>query len=243
MLKFITEKLLGQILPSVVATVIAAYVVNQYIVARPDAPPAAAQQDAAKAAKPAEPVAATMAPEPARSEPVKSEPLKVKLGTDKEKPAKSEPARDPNQVLRAAVERLRASAPAEAPRLKEVSGRAPEPLKSPEPPLRAQELPRLQETTRVAAPALPPAVNVALGNSSIVPNANVSATAASVPVSIRPADAADLSDGDQRRPTPPADIPAARAESSGEGAAARKPSVAEDVLFTAKSVIHSVLPR
>lgn len=29
MLKFITEKLLGQILPSVVATVIAAYVVNQ----------------------------------------------------------------------------------------------------------------------------------------------------------------------------------------------------------------------
>lgn len=291
MLKFITEKLLGQILPSVVATVIAAYVVNQYIVARPDAPPPAApatqQLDTAKAAKPAEPVAVSMPAEAARSEPTRSEPLKVKLGADKistekaaadkpadrpvgrhqitvhEKPAasskpvstasatpepvkvpeeRSEPARDPNELVRAAVERLRASAPAEAPRATETLGRAPEPLKVPEPP-RAQEPPRQQEAARVVAPALPPAVNVAPTNASIVPYANPPATTASVPASNRPADSIDLRDSDQHPPTPPADIPGARADAASDGNAARKPSVAEDVLFTAKSVIHSVLPR
>lgn len=291
MLKFITEKLLGQILPSVVATVIAAYVVNQYIVARPDAPPPAApaaqQLDTAKAAKSAEPVAVSMPAEAARSEPTRSEPLKVKLGADKistekaaadkpadrpvgrhqitvhEKPAasskpvstasatpepvkvpeeRSEPARDPNELVRAAVERLRASAPAEAPRATETLGRAPEPLKVPEPP-RAQEPPRQQEAARVVAPALPPAVNVAPTNVSIAPYANPPATTASVPASSRPADSIDLRDSDQHPPTPPADIPGARADASSDGNAARKPSVAEDVLFTAKSVIHSVLPR
>ncbi len=292
MLKFITEKLLGQILPSVVATVIAAYVVNQYIVARPDAPPPAApatqQLDTTKAAKPAEPVAVTLPAEAARSEPTRSEPLKVKLGSDKistekaaaDKPAdrpvgrhqitvhdnkaaapskpvstasatpepvkvpeeRSEPARDPNELVRAAVERLRASAPAEAPRATETLGRAPEPLKVPEPP-RAQEPPRQQEAARVIAPALPPAVNVAPTNLSIAPYANPPATTASVPASNRPADSIDLRDSDQHPPTPPADIPGARADASSDGNAARKPSVAEDVLFTAKSVIHSVLPR
>ncbi|UYO43802.1 hypothetical protein KQX63_20865 [Rhodopseudomonas palustris] len=292
MLKFITEKLLGQILPSVVATVIAAYVVNQYIVARPDAPPPAApatqQLDTTKAAKPAEPVAVALPAEAARSEPTRSEPLKVKLGADKistekaaaDKPAdrpvgrhqitahdnkpaapskpvstasatpepvkvpeeRSEPARDPNELVRAAVERLRASAPAEAPRATETLGRAPEPLKVPESP-RAQEPPRQQEAARVIAPALPPAVNVAPTNVSIAPYANPPATTASVPASNRPADSIDLHDSDQHPPTPPADIPGARADASSDGNAARKPSVAEDVLFTAKSVIHSVLPR
>ena len=52
MLKYITEKLIGQILPSVVATVLGAYVVNQYIT-RPN-PPAATQAEAAKPASGAE---------------------------------------------------------------------------------------------------------------------------------------------------------------------------------------------
>lgn len=291
MLKFITEKLLGQILPSVVATVIGAYVVNQYIVARPDAPPPAppAQQfDSARAAvKPAEPVAAVMAPESAKSEPAKSEPLKVKLGAEKisaertaadkpaERPAgrhqphdrassstksstntasatpesvkaqeeRNEAARDPNEVLRAAVERLRASAPGEASsRARETASRAPEPPKLSEP-LRAQEPPRFQETARVVAPVLPPAVNVAPAAISIAPYANPPAATVSVPASNRPADSIGSSDGDQQPPTPPADIPGARADGSGAGNAARKPSVAEDVLFSAKSVLHSVLPR
>jgi hypothetical protein len=284
MLKFITEKLLGQILPSVVATVIGAYVVNQYIVARPDAPPPAApaaQLDAGKAAKPVEPVAAAISPEPAKSELVRSEPPKLKPGADKEKSAdkpvgrhqipvhdkapaakpagapvstasaapepvkppeeRTESARDPNQVLRAAVERLRASA--ETPRAADTSVRAQEPLKVFETP-RAQEPPRLQETARATAPALPPAVNLAPSHVSIEPYPSSPATTASVPVNIRPADTADLSDSDPHRPTPPADIPAARTAASGDGTTpARKPSVAEDVLFTAKSVIHSVLPR
>ncbi|MFZ5739153.1 MAG: hypothetical protein ACOY6K_19970 [Pseudomonadota bacterium] len=288
MLKFITEKLLGQILPSVVATVIGAYVVNQYIVARPDAPPPAApaaQLDAGKAAKPVEPVAAAISPEPAKSELVRSEPPKLKPSVDKEKSAdkpvgrhqisvhdkapaakpagapvstasaapepvkppeeRTEPARDPNQVLRAAVERLRASASAsaETPRAADTTARAQEPLKVFETP-RAQEPPRLQETARATAPALPPAVNLAPSHVSIEPYPSSPATTASVPVNIRPADTADLSDSDPHRPTPPADIPAARTAASGDGTTpARKPSVAEDVLFTAKSVIHSVLPR
>lgn len=284
MLKFITEKLLGQILPSVVATVIGAYVVNQYIVTRPDAPPPAApaaQLDAGKAAKPVEPVAAAISPEPAKSELVRSEPPKLKSGADKEKSAdqpvgrhqisvhdktpaakpagapvstasaapepvkppeeRTEPARDPNQVLRAAVARLRASA--ETPRAADTTVRAQEPLKVFETP-RAQEPPRLQETARATAPALPPAVNLAPSHVSIEPYPSSPATTASVPVNIRPADTADLSDSDPHRPTPPADIPAARTAASGDGTTpARKPSVADDVLFTAKSVIHSVLPR
>jgi len=289
MLKYITEKLIGQILPSVLATVIGAYVVNQYI-GRPDTPPAAQTakaDDSAKATKAADlPAGAGGQPEAAKTEAAKTEPVKIKLGADKapvekaaaEKPAgrhqitthdkapakpvttatatpepvklpdeRSEPNRDPNEVLRAAVERLRATAPVEASRTTEVAVRNPEP-KLQEPPKvqeapKVQDLPKPQEPPRIAAPlqALPPAVTIAPATTgSTAPYAAASAAAPSSTDL-----GASLDSRDSRRPTPPADIPESRADLSGDVGLtpARKPSVAEDVLFAAKSMFHAVLPR
>jgi hypothetical protein len=263
----------------VVATVIGAYLVNQYIVARPDAPPAAQAgrvDDAGKAAKTAEPSAAVSQPEVAKTEPVK-----LKSGVDKaaaeklsdkpvarhqtvvhdKAPAKpvttasaspepvklpeerNEPTRDPNEVLRAAVERLRASAP-ESPRGPDLAVRAPESARTAEQP-RVPDSPRAQEMPRIGAPALPPAVNIAPATTaSVAPYAGGAAPGSTVPLSANPAAPIEVRDSDVQRPTPPADIPETRADLSGDGAAtaARKPSVAEDVLFAAKSVFHAVLP-
>lgn len=297
MLKFITEKLLGQILPSVVATVLGAYVVNQYI-NKPDAPPAtqAVKLDAAKAVEPtaalaspaidadrAEPAKSRAAEKPTRHLPTIREKAAAdkaaadKLAADKaaadkaaadklaaEKAAadklaadkaaakpvpaavadkekaqddRREAARDPNDVLRAAVERLRASdAPRPAPAdpvVRETARVQPEPAKPQEPPRAA------------ALQPLPPAVNVG-DPTPLQANTQINSGAATYGTSFTgsvPSGAATADAGFRDpRLTPPADIPTAGANPDGL-AAQRRPSVAEDVLFAAKSVIHSVLPR
>lgn len=318
MLKYITEKLIGQILPSVVATVIGAYVVNQYI-ARPNTPPAAheakvdaARAEAAKAAsglgaaaltatipdaekadfikvdqpgrtdtakakssadKPSlrhsiardKAVAEKAAADKAAAEKASADKLaaekaaadkaaaektlaekaaaKPAVATAAPEPAKAqderrEANRDPNDLVRAAVERLRASESAKP--LTEVTSRAPEPLKVPDTvkaaePLKAPEsLRAAQEQPRStgALQPLPPPVNVA------GPAASSMTTGASiVGAAPTPRTTVDAS-YDGPRIAPPADIPTA-----AEAAPAPKPSVAEDVLFAAKSVFHAVLPR
>jgi hypothetical protein len=276
MLKYIF-KFLGDILPSVVATCIGAYVVNHYIIAKPDTPPAvqaAKVDDAGKVTKAAElPAVTASLPETAKSEPLKlklgaDKPSGEKIGSDKaaeksaDKPVgrhqitvhdktatkpvstasatpepvkdeRSEPSRDPNEVVRAAVERLRASAPAEAPRATEVAVRAPEP-------------PRIQEP-RVAAPiqALPPALTVAPATTASTAPYAAGALGSPTPLSANAVASAETRDGDARRLTPPADIPESRADLSADVGLtpARRPSVAEDVLLAAKSMFHAVLPR
>lgn len=320
MLKYITEKLIGQILPSVVATVIGAYVVNQYI-ARPNTPPAAheakvdaARAEAAKAASgPGAAALTATIPEAEKADfikvdqPGRTDTAKAKSSADKPslrhsiardkaaekaekatadkaaaekasadklaadkaaadkaaaekalaekaaaKPAVAtaapEPAktqderreanRDPNDLVRAAVERLRASELAKP--LTEVTSRAPEPLKVPDTvkaaePLKApKSLRAAQEQPRStgALQPLPPPVNVA------GPAASSMTTGASiVGAAPTPRTTVDAS-YDGPRIAPPADIPTA-----AEAAPAPKPSVAEDVLFAAKSVFHAVLPR
>ncbi|MGP9813866.1 hypothetical protein ACTZWT_20340 [Rhodopseudomonas sp. NSM] len=279
MLKYITEKLVGQILPSVVATVIGAYVVNQYIVSRPDNAPPAAQTVKAEPAKvTVDPPALAAAPE---HDSDKAEPAKSKTSTDKsaerstsrglrsaEKPAEkvaakpaaaTEPAkpvakasekaseknaderreanRDPNEVLRAAVERLRAAEPVR-PAPTEVMARTPEPVKVQEP-FKVQEMPRVQEPPRstAALQPLPPPVSIATPAASATMTTGTSFTG-----SVPPAATAEASFGGPRI-APPADIPSAAAMRGEGGASEQKPSVAEDVLLAAKSVFHAVLPR
>lgn len=293
MLKYITEKLIGQILPSVVATVLGAYVVNQYI-NKPNPPPAAheTRSDSAKAeaSKPAAamPTVSAAIPEAEKADFIKADPAKVepkakaadkpsfrhsvtrekpaadKIAADKAtadkaaadkslaekaaaKPAvaaatpepkaadeRREANRDPNDVVRAAVERLRAAEQGKP--AADVASRSPESLKAPETvkaaePLKSEAL-RVQEPPRStgALQPLPPAVNVA----GPAANATVGTSFAGDGPTPRTVDASY----DASRVTPPADIPTAI-----ESAPARKPSVVDDVLFGAKSVFHAVLPR
>jgi len=304
MLKYITEKLIGQILPSVVATVIGAYVVNQYI-ARPNTPPAEAKVDAARAEaskaasgsgaaaltatipdaekadfikvdqpgrtdaakaksfadKPslrhaiardkaaaekaekatAEKVAADkLAAEKALAEKAAAKPAVANAAPEpaKTQDERREANRDPNDLVRAAVERLRASESAKP--LTEVSSRAPEPLKVPDT-VKASEALKAPESLRAAQEQprstgalqpLPPPVNVA------GPAGNPMTTGTSI-VGAAPAPRTTVDASfDGPRIAPPADIPTA-----ADAAPTPKPSVAEDVLFAAKSVFHAVLPR
>jgi hypothetical protein len=141
--------------------------------------------------------------------------------------------RDANDLARAAIERLRIN--------NDGSPRAPDVARVPESPrieTSRLETPRL-ETPRVAtAPALrplPPPITV-----STPPGAETSDQG-------RPPYAANAS-ADPRRPTPPAEIPVSRpldlrADVAEPSVRERTTAVAEDVLSTAKSLFHAVLPK
>jgi hypothetical protein len=290
------SKFVLEILPSVVATIIGAYIVNHYIVAKPatDAPVAAAvstvdpkaadaktadskatdpKKTDAKTAK-----ADTKGPEKGSETPSEvaatPDPGTVKKNTaDKvlEKPldkstdtaslpveprrhqpaprdrtvAKTTPApaqtpvaaasivvpveanptlderRDANDMARAAIERLRNSSEAS----------------------RAPDAPRVQEAPRlVSAPVqpLPPPIMVSTpSGDTFNPNGTMPPKPPYVPVARV---------DDPRRPTPPADIPAASRpiDLHAEATASmpeQRTTVADDMLSAAKSVFHAVLPR
>jgi hypothetical protein len=80
MLKYITEKLVGQILPSVVATVIGAYVVNQYInkPATPASHHAGKIDDSAGGAKPVEAALTASTPDADKADSAKLDQAKPK---------------------------------------------------------------------------------------------------------------------------------------------------------------------
>jgi hypothetical protein len=141
--------------------------------------------------------------------------------------------RDANDLARAAIERLRVN--------NEGSPRAPEMARTPE--SQRIETPRIEspriESPRVAtAPALrplPPPITVS------TPSGGESSDQG------RPPYAADAS-ADPRRPTPPAEIPVSRpldlrADVAEPSVRERTTAVAEDVLSTAKSLFHAVLPK
>jgi hypothetical protein len=132
-----------------------------------------------------------------------------------------EERRDANDLARAAIERLRGN---------------------------GDSSPRLQETSRVvsapaiAAPAvrpLPPPIMVS------APPADPYGQGSSQP---RPPYAANAGSADPSRPTPPAEIPLSRpldlrAEAAEPSVRERTQAAAEDVLSTAKSLFHAVLPK
>ncbi|MBA2399865.1 MAG: hypothetical protein H0V72_14400 [Bradyrhizobium sp.] len=142
--------------------------------------------------------------------------------------------RDANDLARAAIERLRVN--------NDGSPRGPEVARTPESP--RIETPRIEtpriESPRVAtAPSLrplPPPITV-----STPPGGETSDHS-------RPPYAANAS-ADPRRPTPPAEIPVSRpldlrADVTAEPSVReRSTAVAEDVLSTAKSLFHAVLPK
>jgi hypothetical protein len=266
------SKFVLEVLPSVAATIIGAYIVNHYVNAKPDTPVAAAvstadaksadaKPDTDKPAGTASDAAGTADPAPIRKiaidrpapaaveKPTETASLPVEPRRHPAPPhdkaiAKTAPTpattvgtasivppvetatpqeerqqerRDANDLARAAIERLRNT--------NENS--------------RVTEAPRSQEPVRVtSAPPvqpLPPPIMVSTPSAETY-NPNL------VGPPQRRAD-------DPRRPTPPADIPGGsgpqdyRADATGSTDRPDRPSVADDVLSSVKSVFHSVLPR
>jgi hypothetical protein len=136
-----------------------------------------------------------------------------------------EERRDANDLARAAIERLRGNGEA-AQRVQEAA--------------RAPEASRVVTAPAVATPAvrpLPPPIMVS------APSADTYGQGASQP---RPPYAANATD--PSRPTPPAEIPVSRpldlrAEAAEPSVRERTTAVAEDMLSTAKSLFHAVLPK
>lgn len=136
-----------------------------------------------------------------------------------------EERRDANDLARAAIERLRGNG--------DTASRAQENSRAP-------EAPRFVTAPAVAAPAvrpLPPPIMVS------APPADSYGQG-----SPRPPYAANTGAVDPSRPTPPADIPASRpldlrAEAAEPSVRERTQAAAEDVLSTAKSLFHAVLPK
>lgn len=142
-----------------------------------------------------------------------------------------EEGRDPNDLVRAAIERLRKES---SPRAQEAARQDP----------RSTEVARLPEAQRPAAASirpLPPPIMVSNPtDQSVDPSSQP-----------RPPYATDTPDSD--RMTPPADIPVMRPPLDLRAEASEPPSkdqnqkehtsVADDMLTAAKSVFHAVLPK
>lgn len=145
--------------------------------------------------------------------------------------------RDANDLARAAIERLRGNGDA-SPRVQEPRVQEPRIQET----SRAADAPRVVTAPAVAAPAvrpLPPPIMVS------APPADPYGQGSSQP---RPPYAANAGAADPSRPTPPADIPVSRpldlrAEVAEPSVRERTQAAAEDVLSTAKSLFHAVLPK
>jgi hypothetical protein len=143
----------------------------------------------------------------------------------------SEERRDANDLARAAIERLRGQGDG-SPRAQEAA--------------RIPDAPRVQDPPRVALPPqvrpLPPPIMVS------TPGAEPFDSPGG-PSPMRPPYAAARRSDDPVRPTPPADIPEAsrpldlHAEAAAEASRREHTTIAEDMLSTAKSVFHAVLPK
>jgi hypothetical protein len=183
---------------------------------------------------PREKAVAKAVPAPAQSATPASAPVVAAPGTVPAPPVEAaivpEERRDANDLARAAIERLRGA--------NEPSPRAQEAARVPEAP-RAQDAPRVVSASPVRP--LPPPILVSTPTTQTFDSSGSS--------QMRPPYAAPIDD--PRRPTPPADIPAASpsAPPLDLHAEAEEPSrrghttVAEDVLSAAKSVFHAVLPK
>jgi hypothetical protein len=223
-----------EILPSVAATIIGAYIVNHYINARPADPPAAVSSPSAKAQpkvapKPASAETAAM-PEPgikargiseramienrAAEKPSEVKPdAKPAEATAETRPAETaKPAevataphrRDAADLARAAIERLRGSKDT-APRTQEVP-RVQEAVRTVP---TAPAAPRLEDAPRtvVAAPVAPPPAAAPEALRPLPPPITVSAPPADALAAGGAANPPYTASVDPSRPVPPAEIP------------------------------------
>ena len=257
MIKKYISKFTIDILPSIIATIVGAYIVTHYINPKNDAgkpaaavasTPDAAIDSKAAVASPAE-KSADIVDAPAVPA---ARPRVEKASIDKsEKESVSTPAASRHQP--AAREKPVAKAPSASPTpeerrdANELARAAIERLRTPkEAPPVAQEAakpaepPRVQEAARsvVSPPSLqqlPPPINVS------TPPIETYGSAPS-----RPPYAAERG-VDTRGPVPPGDIPSPRPldlqADSGRSNRGERTNVAEDVLSAAKSVFHSVIPK
>jgi hypothetical protein len=159
-------------------------------------------------------------------------------------PEERRDARDANELARAAIERLRGAGDG-SPRPQEAA-RIPEAPRVPDA-ARVPDLPHVVSAPAVSAPSvrpLPPPIMVSTPGAETFDSPSGSSQ-------MKPPYAGSARIEDPRRPTPPADIPAAspasrpldlRAEAV-EPPAREHTTVAEDMLSAAKSVFHAVLPK
>jgi hypothetical protein len=268
MLKYVSKFALD-ILPSVVATIIGAYIVNHYVVTKPaDAPVAAAVStiDPRKAA----PDVASIPESGVKAKGISEKALLEKTASEKpavaDKPAETaslpaEPRRvQPAPHEKSVAKTVQTPAPTAAPAVE--SAAAPEEKRdandlaraaierlrgTTETPPRVQEAVRIPEAPRapdaprvVSAPAVQPLPPPIM----ISTPGNEAFNPATGSLPTKPPAMRD----DAQRPTPPADIPSysppidLRAEAALPAPREHR-SVAEDVLSAAKSVFHAVLPR
>jgi len=259
MVKYLSKFVL-EVLPSLVATVVGAYIVAHYINPRPETPkaavvataPAGDVKDATEATGTVEDKSAD-----AKAGDAKSADAKAK-DEAKAKPAKTEEKKSAAELARAAIERLRGTtvdapapaqpaaqpvrAPTETARVDE-NARASVPtppqrpqIATPAPPAVAS-VPTSQpaQVAVTTPPPLPPPVIVAspYGRRSVGPEGPT-------PVTDRPADQANAD-----RPTPPADIPGQRDgfEVQAQAAPVEHVSIADHVLSTTKSFFRALTPN
>ncbi len=171
---------------------------------------------------PAQPAASVAAPVVAAPATVPAPPVEAAIVPEER--------RDANDLARAAIERLRGA--------NDGSPRAQEAARIPDPP-RAQDPPRVVSASPVRP--LPPPILVS------TPTAQTFDSSGSL--QMRQPYTARIDD--PRRPTPPADIPAASSSAppldlhaeAEETSRRGHTTVAEDVLSAAKSVFHAVLPK
>ena len=171
---------------------------------------------------PAQPAASVAAPVVAAPATVPAPPAETAIVPEER--------RDANDLARAAIERLRGA--------NEGLPRAQEAARIPDA-ARAQDPPRVVSASPVRP--LPPPILVSTPTAQTFDSSGLS--------QMRPPYTARIDD--PRRPTPPADIPAASSSSppldlhaeAEETSRRGRTTVAEDVLSAAKSVFHAVLPK
>jgi hypothetical protein len=188
---------------------------------------------------PIQPAASSAQPSASTPAPAAAAPAPVAPAETAAAPAQEE-RRDANDLARAAIERLRSNG--------EGSARAPEVARIPDAPKetsRAEtpkaEPPKAESPRVAAAPALrplPPPVMISAPPTAGEPYGQAAPQ--------RPPYAANVED--PRRPTPPAEIPLSRpldlrAEAAEPSVRQRTEAAAEEVLSTAKSLFHAVLPK
>jgi hypothetical protein len=190
---------------------------------------------------PIQPAASAQAPAASTHAPVAAAPNPVAPVDTAAAPAPvQEERRDANDLARAAIERLRLNG--------EGTPRAPEVARIPD---ASRETPRAEAPKAEAPKAESPRVAVAPVLRPLPPPVMISAPpTAGEPYGQaapqRPPYAANVED--PRRPTPPAEIPLSRpldlrAEAAEPSVRQRTEAAAEEVLSTAKSLFHAVLPK
>jgi hypothetical protein len=270
MLKKYISKFTIDILPSVLATIIGAYIVNHYIVSKPDAPAAAVASQPNKADPKPEP-ASNVAGVPGSG--VKAKGVSEKAMLEKTATERPVAADRPAETASVPPEpRHTTPITRDKPGAKPVQASAPiapaavvESASAPEEKRDAGELARAaierlraapeihQEVVRASEPppvSEGPKVTPAPAPQPLPPPIVVSTPANEAPIAAGPLPAKPsyASQIDPHRPTPPAEIPVAsrplelRAEAA-EVAPAEHTSLAEGMLSAAKTVFHAVLPR